>query len=354
MRKLTRPGLSARTSKVLTKRQMKVDQATPLVRTVGKKTVTITEAKDKARSVWNGRGKTVADREVLTRLALATGGKCSYCESNDLSDVDHFYPLSAYPERSFKWCNFVGACAICNRRKSDQFREDPNGPVLLDPFEDELQSFFGFSPETGKLIPLGDKQTRSYQRALYTEKVLNLKGFDKSRKIAWHDLCRTIICYVDAVEAGDEAKKADLKQSILHRHNGLLIQMKALAQKGRLSDELCKAFRIAPEITTWLDVAVRDRSRLDAYCGQIPDEATLHQSEICLDFGMGNQLVLCRFSAKRTLTALVNIFRRNGLTDVTASATGLELSSGDVSLSLHFGKDQCMFLVEDDRLTAVW
>lgn len=129
MIKLHRLELSANTSRTLAKRQRtrKPDQ--------------------------ESLKKVKADHEILQRLAFSSGGVCHYCERDTLSEVDHFYPKSLYPDQRFSWTNFVGSCSICNKKKGTKFPEDQKGALFLNPFEDDPLEFFHFSPTSGKLVP---------------------------------------------------------------------------------------------------------------------------------------------------------------------------------------------------------
>jgi 5-methylcytosine-specific restriction endonuclease McrA len=89
------------------------------------------------------RGETPTDTEktryrhpqVKAALIDETKGKCAYCESKLLhihhGDVEHIYPKSLAPERSFEWENLTLACEICNQNKSNK---DPLIEAIIDPY----------------------------------------------------------------------------------------------------------------------------------------------------------------------------------------------------------------------------
>lgn len=78
-------------------------------------------------------------KDVQEALHQMFAGKCAYCESRigavSYPDIEHFYPKSRYPEKTFLWTNLLHACEKCNRTyKRDQFPLDDYGePLLIDP-----------------------------------------------------------------------------------------------------------------------------------------------------------------------------------------------------------------------------
>lgn len=73
--------------------------------------------------------------EIKAALVLETNGKCAYCESKlkhiHHGDVEHIYPKSLLPEKTFEWENLTIACEICNQNKSDK---DPMVQHIIDPY----------------------------------------------------------------------------------------------------------------------------------------------------------------------------------------------------------------------------
>jgi uncharacterized protein (TIGR02646 family) len=47
--------------------------------------------------------------------------RCVYCEDSLGCEVEHIRPKSFYPESCFNWNNYVYACGLCNKRKSNKF-----------------------------------------------------------------------------------------------------------------------------------------------------------------------------------------------------------------------------------------
>src|SRR4029077_8233513 len=90
---------------------------------------------EKAQELWQGKSgsKTniAAFNEVKDKLEeMCVSVKiCNYCEQNEANDIEHIYPKSFFPERAFKWDNYLLACKQCNSGyKLDRFSVlDPSG-----------------------------------------------------------------------------------------------------------------------------------------------------------------------------------------------------------------------------------
>jgi uncharacterized protein (TIGR02646 family) len=72
---------------------------------------------------WKNRNKK-AFAEIKAVLKKGCSGleRCSYCESNEATVVDHVAPKSKFPELTFDWENLLMACDQCNtHHKMDLF-----------------------------------------------------------------------------------------------------------------------------------------------------------------------------------------------------------------------------------------
>jgi hypothetical protein len=73
--------------------------------------------------------------DIKAALVAETHGKCAYCESKlqhiHHGDVEHIFPKSRAPEKTFEWCNLTFSCEICNQNKSDK---DPHLEHIIDPY----------------------------------------------------------------------------------------------------------------------------------------------------------------------------------------------------------------------------
>jgi uncharacterized protein (TIGR02646 family) len=89
--------------------------------------------------------------EVKDALVKMFYGKCAYCESKitvvTYGQIEHFYPKSAYPDKTFVWDNLLLSCDKCNntQHKGIKFPLDSAGqPVLTDPTDAETDPFIHF------------------------------------------------------------------------------------------------------------------------------------------------------------------------------------------------------------------
>ena len=121
MLKLSKLGIpGAATLRYLTKRQNDID---------GKPA---NQQVSRAQTLWDAKGGskdgTVAFAEVKQLLAdVCVGTKlCNYCEQGEATDVEHIYPKSFFPKRTFQWPNYLLACSTCNSHyKGDKFAVFP-------------------------------------------------------------------------------------------------------------------------------------------------------------------------------------------------------------------------------------
>ncbi|WP_019898817.1 HNH endonuclease [Methylotenera mobilis] len=76
--------------------------------------------------------------DIKNTLIKETNGKCAYCESKLLhihhGDVEHIYPKSLDPTKTYDWDNLTLACEVCNQLKSNH---DPNMQYIIDPYNIE-------------------------------------------------------------------------------------------------------------------------------------------------------------------------------------------------------------------------
>jgi uncharacterized protein (TIGR02646 family) len=74
--------------------------------------------------------------EIKAVLLNETHGKCAYCESRlqhiHHGDVEHMYPKSLDPTKTFEWENLTLSCEVCNQNKSNK---DPYLNNIIDPYQ---------------------------------------------------------------------------------------------------------------------------------------------------------------------------------------------------------------------------
>jgi len=128
-------------------------------------------------------------------------GLCQYCEYDRSSPTEHFFPQKHYPERTFRWDNYLLICAYCNSVcKGEKFAVfNPNGSssvfhlpitrrtypipptddaVLINPRTEDPQSFIIIDVVTGMFLPTPGTDARGKEKAAYTIDLLHLNSND--------------------------------------------------------------------------------------------------------------------------------------------------------------------------------
>jgi uncharacterized protein (TIGR02646 family) len=86
--------------------------------------------KDRAGQFWKNRTKNKTFKEIKDKLAacnkVVVEGEsifyCHYYENDRIQDIEHIYPKSAFPERAYRWENYIYICTCCNSKlKNDKY-----------------------------------------------------------------------------------------------------------------------------------------------------------------------------------------------------------------------------------------
>jgi uncharacterized protein (TIGR02646 family) len=160
---------------------------------------------ERAQTAWDSKSssnvkKAAFDKIKEKLIAMCVGVEiCNYCENNEATDVEHIYPKSFFPERAFRWYNYLLACKTCNSGyKLDKFAVfSPTGTdtsidlirdtapatddgVMIDPrTEDPIQFFWlDIQNQTFILDPSISLNPRDKSRAVYTLQLLGLNDRD--------------------------------------------------------------------------------------------------------------------------------------------------------------------------------
>lgn len=85
--------------------------------------------------------------------SFSTKNKCVYCEKfveDKEGDIEHYYPKSLYPSRTFRWENMFWACQNCNRfgKKDHDTFTNP----IVHPEKENPELFFEYD-NAGMIIP---------------------------------------------------------------------------------------------------------------------------------------------------------------------------------------------------------
>ncbi len=158
------------------------------------------------KALWDSKTNTKKGKERFdeVRAALARlcpgARRCHYCEDSAADEIEHLWPKNFYPDRVFRWGNYLYACGPCNgsskvdrfavfdereervdlvRGKNDPVVAPPAGDtVFVDPRREDPMDYLDLDLDTGIFIPRSPKGSRNYLRAKYTIEVLKLNTRD--------------------------------------------------------------------------------------------------------------------------------------------------------------------------------
>ena len=124
------------------------------------------ERKTKARSSYDMARKTKWFAPVVQALSglSGSGELCMYCSSSEASQIDHYRPLSIFPDKAFDFENYLWACDICNRTyKGERFPPDTEpGEMILNPLDDNVWDYFFLDENHGRLLRRIDPVTQMF------------------------------------------------------------------------------------------------------------------------------------------------------------------------------------------------
>jgi len=139
------------------------------------------ERKTKARSSYASARASQWFKPVINALRslCGEGELCMYCSSNEPSQVEHYRPVSVFPEQAFDYENYLWTCDICNRtHKGERFPPDTEpGAQILNPLDDNVWDYFFLSEQNGRLVRKFDIANNDFlPRATST---CNVVGIDR-------------------------------------------------------------------------------------------------------------------------------------------------------------------------------
>lgn len=129
--------------------------------------------KTRARTIFDSSRDTVWFSPVKKSLQglCGLGQLCMYCSSNEPSQVEHFRPLSLFPELAMDYRNYLWSCDICNRTYKGTWFPPLSGvgAELLNPLDDYVWDFFYIDDTHGRLMKRFDLQLNVFMaRAVST------------------------------------------------------------------------------------------------------------------------------------------------------------------------------------------
>jgi hypothetical protein len=161
-----------------------------------------------ARQTFNTARSSQWFQPVVTALRKLSGeGElCMYCSANEPSQVEHYRPLSVFPQHALEYSNFLWVCDICNRSyKGSRFPPDTEpGAQILNPLEDTVWEHFFLDEQFGRLLPKHDPLTDvPNARAESTRKVVGVdrENLQLRRKHRLRSLKRQATILLEEVRA---------------------------------------------------------------------------------------------------------------------------------------------------------
>jgi uncharacterized protein (TIGR02646 family) len=204
MRRFHRTSLPAGAAKYLERKQKEVDGG-----------------KDPRRT-WEYARSTQAMRQVEKTLKQMAGRRerCMFCGDSRGTDIDHFWPLGRYRNRTFVWLNLLWSCTACNRYKLDKFALDEHGrPLLIDPTAEDPWDFLFYDRQTDNITARYDPARRDFNpRGTFTVEALAALTYEAvtdGRRRARRHLESAIKLFLNkAIQGVDGAARMELLESI--------------------------------------------------------------------------------------------------------------------------------------------
>lgn len=105
-------------------------------------------------------------REFRDQLGVCSNWLCAYCERSTGGEVDHFRPVTQFPNLVYAWSNWVFACRDCNQAKlSKWYCYGYVVPCALR-IDQRPENFFDFDLKTGLIRAVPGLSGRKRDRAL--------------------------------------------------------------------------------------------------------------------------------------------------------------------------------------------
>lgn len=122
---------------------------------------------------------------------------CPYCGISEIGTVDHILPKDYFPEFSFLPINLIYVCAICNTKKSDDYK-DGKKRIFVNPYIDDFlnNEFLKFDITFNRLQdpPIDYKLMLDYTKLTNASDIKIIKKHFKSLKLKERIEDRSIGC----------------------------------------------------------------------------------------------------------------------------------------------------------------
>lgn len=120
---------------------------------------------------------------------------CWYCErlcdgevdsGGKAPTVDHFRPISRFPELVYEWTNWIFSCRRCNSIKDNQWPDLGYVDPCVADVTERPDRYFDYDADTGEIVPKDGLTGDARQKALQTINDLGLNELDvRFYRIDW-------------------------------------------------------------------------------------------------------------------------------------------------------------------------
>ncbi len=235
---------------------------------------------ERAKARWkalNRMGNPAFDAVKKALTAMCSGARrCVYCEDSLADEVEHFWPKSLYPEKTFLWLNHLYACGPCNGPKNNKFAvftpgnttptnvARPKGApivppvagalVLIDPRAEDPCDYLALElRDTFFFVERAPSGTVAFERAKYTIDTLRLNTNEylpKARQQAYQDYKAHLSQYRLKIEQGAPRRHLRCLQEDLRgrAHPTVWSEMK---RQHESIPELATLFKAIPQALDW-------------------------------------------------------------------------------------------------------
>jgi hypothetical protein len=247
---------------------------------------------NRAKSEWDNKSSTSVKKGVfddikgVLKTMCVDVETCNYCENSEATDIEHIFPKRLFPDKAFRWDNYLLACGKCNSHlKKDKFAvfappfsdgmlditpkrdvyEAPvtNDTVFINPRVEDPLHYIELDLKTFLFTPRFNPDAvnnRDETRADYTITTLGLSTREQlrqSRETEARNYLSNLKKYVQI----KKARSMDELDDIVHFPEGIDKTQDFSVEQNRLLNALRNAIQQAKHPTVWKEL-VRQRDSL--------------------------------------------------------------------------------------------
>lgn len=247
MRRIRRETLPKRAAGYLDRKQREVDQG------------------GQPREKWKNARQTKTMGLVARVLARMSGrrARCMFCGDSRGMDIDHFWPVVPYKNRTFLWENLLWVCTECNRKKGNRFDLDEAGrPLLIDPTAEDPWDFLFFDTHTGIIKAKCDPATGAFSpKGTHTTDSgilpMNIEAVTEGRQRTARNLRRAVDTFLDTAPTHLDVARSELLEVVRDNDDYGLIAWYFL-REGSQEEPFRRCRESYPDV--WDEIGVRCRS----------------------------------------------------------------------------------------------